>query len=301
MRARHDPHRADQDRPFVARTIRRFAVPVILGWVVITALLSLAVPSLEQVAKERAVSLSVRDAPSIMARDHIGEVFQESNTDSVAMVLLEGDEPLGEDARRYYQDLIREFEAETTYVKRVQDFWGDPMTAQAVQSADGKAAYVQLSLAGNQGEMLANKSVDAVREIVDRTPAPAGVNAHITGPTPLSADMTHTGDTTAIKITVVTVIVISIMLLLAYRSISTVILSCRWWGSVWRRSGVHWHYWAISVLSVFRPLLSPSSWPSPSPREPTMGYSSSGAITKLARPAKIGRRPTTPHTAGWLT
>ena len=47
------------ERPFVARTVRKFAVLIILGWLGITAAVSLCVPSLEQVAKERAVSLSV--------------------------------------------------------------------------------------------------------------------------------------------------------------------------------------------------------------------------------------------------
>ena len=41
----------------------------------------------------------------------------------------------------------------------MQDFWGDPLTAAGAQSADGKAAYVQVFLAGNMGEALSNESV----------------------------------------------------------------------------------------------------------------------------------------------
>lgn len=211
-------------RPFLAAMIRKFAVPIILLWVGLAALVSLAVPSLEQVARERAVSLSVQDAPSLMAMKHIGEVFGEANNDSVAMVVLESDEALGDNARQYYDELIRQFRADPTHIKRIQDFWGDPLTAQAAQSADGKAAIVQLNLAGNQGEIQANQSVDAVRDIVARTPAPDGVSGYVTGPTPLSADLAYTGDHAAVKITIATVIVISIMLLLVYRSIATVIL-----------------------------------------------------------------------------
>ena len=112
----------------------------------------------------------------------IGELFKESNTDSVAMVVLEGERPLGDDAHHYYDNLIRQLNADTTHVQHIQDFWGDPLTASGAQSADGKAAYVQLSLAGNQGEAMANESVDAVRNIVQRTPAPAGVKVYVTGP-----------------------------------------------------------------------------------------------------------------------
>ena len=99
----------------------------------------------------------------------IGEVFKESNTDSVAIIVLEGEQPLGDDAHQYYDEIIRQLNADTKHVQHIQDFWGDPLTAPGVQSADGKAAYVQLNLAGNQGEALANESVEAVRNIVQRT------------------------------------------------------------------------------------------------------------------------------------
>jgi putative drug exporter of the RND superfamily len=211
-------------RPFVAGMVRKLSVPIILGWLAITLLVSIGVPSLEQVAKERAVSLSAKDASSVKAMARMGEVFKESNTDSMAMVVLEGQQPLGEDAHRYYDGLIRQLKADTTHVQHIQDFWGDPLTAAGAQSPDGKAAYVQLNLAGNQGEALASESVEAVRNIVQRTPAPDGVKAYVTGPTPLSADLIHSGDKTMMKVTVATVVVIFIMLLLVYRSVTTVML-----------------------------------------------------------------------------
>ena len=60
----------------------------------------------------------------------------------------------------------------------VQDFWGDPLTAAGAQSNDGKAAYVQVNLGGNQGEPLANESVEAVRKIVAAMAAPPGVKTY---------------------------------------------------------------------------------------------------------------------------
>ena len=59
------------------------------------------------------------------------------------MIVLEGDQPLGEDAHKYYDELIRQLKADTTHVQHIQDFWGDPITAPGAQSADGKAAYVK--------------------------------------------------------------------------------------------------------------------------------------------------------------
>jgi putative drug exporter of the RND superfamily len=73
--------------PFMARTLRRFAVAVILGWLAITVLVSVGVPSLDQVGKERSVSMSPKDAPSVQAMTHMGQLFKESNSDSVAMIV----------------------------------------------------------------------------------------------------------------------------------------------------------------------------------------------------------------------
>jgi putative drug exporter of the RND superfamily len=211
-------------RPFIARMIHRLAVPIILGWLGIVVLLSVAVPSLEVVGQERSVSLSPNDAPSFDAMKRIGKAFNEGNSDSVAMIVLESDKPLGDDAHKYYDDLIRRLKADKKHVQSIQDFWGDPLTAAGAQSNDGKATTVQVNLAGNQGEPQANESVDAVHKIVARTPAPPGLKVYVTGPAPLVSDMHNSGDRSMLKITATTVGVILLMLLLVYRSIVTVIL-----------------------------------------------------------------------------
>ena len=100
----------------------------------------------------------------------------------------------------------------------VQDFWGDELTRHAAQSADGKAAYVQVLLAAG------NESIEAVQHIVAQTPAPQGVKAFVTGPAAIMADMSHSGDRTVATITVVSIAVIFVTLLLVYRSVVTVIL-----------------------------------------------------------------------------
>jgi RND superfamily putative drug exporter len=220
----HHAHHERIKRPFVAGPVRKLAVPIILGWLAITLMVSVGVPSLEQVAKERAVSLSANDASSVKAMARMGKTFKESDSDSIAMIVLEGDRPLGGAAHQYYDDLIRQLRADPKHVQHIQDFWGDPLTAAGAQSADDKAAYVQLNLAGDQGETLSSQSVDAVRKIVDRTPAPKGVKAYFTGPAALAADANQSGDKTVVKIMVTAVAVIFIMLLFVYRSVTTVVL-----------------------------------------------------------------------------
>ena len=210
--------------PFIARTIRRFSLLVILAWVALTLIVTLAVPSLGRVGREHSVPLSPQDAPSVQAMMRMGKDFRESDSDSFAMIVLEGQQPLGEDAHAYYAGLVRALRDDPQHVEHVQDLWGDRLTATGAQSADGKAAYVQLNLAGNQGTTLGQESVAAVRNIVERTPPPPGVKVYATGPAALVADMQHSGDRSILKMTVIGAVIIFAVLLLVYRSVITVIV-----------------------------------------------------------------------------
>jgi putative drug exporter of the RND superfamily len=211
-------------RPSIAHSIRRLSVPIILLWLALAALTNIAVPNLEDVAKAHNVSLNSPDAPSLKASKHIGKVFHEFDSDNAAMIVLEGDRPLGDDAHRFYDGLIRKLEQDKKHVEHIQDFWGDPLTAAGSQSNDGKAAYVQVYLAGNQGEALGNASVDAVRNIVDQTPPPKGVKAYVSGPGPLVTDQFEVGSKGILKVTLITLLVIAAMLFWVYRSFVTMIL-----------------------------------------------------------------------------
>ncbi|ORV27444.1 hypothetical protein AWB98_11080 [Mycolicibacterium conceptionense] len=211
-------------RPRLASAIRRFAPLIILGWVAITVLVTVAIPPLEVVERDHSVSLSPPDAPSVKAMTRMGELFQESNSESVAVIVLEGDEPLGDAAHKYYDSLISQLKQDPKHIQHVQDFWGDPLTAGAAQSADGKAAYVQLNLHGSFGQAEANESVQAVQDVVKNTQAPPGVKTYVTGPAAIVADMGQSGNRTVILITLVSVGVIFLMLLLLYRSFITVII-----------------------------------------------------------------------------
>ncbi len=211
-------------RPVIPRTLRVTAIPIILIWVAITAGLNLLLPQVETVGKHNAVSMSPQDAPSVIAAKKMGTKFQEFTSDSIAMVVLVGDQPLGDQAHRYYDTLVAQLDEDSKHVQHVQNFWGDMITAAGVQSSDGKAAYVQLNLAGDQGSTQGNESVEAVRDVVDRNPPPAGLHVYVTGPAPLTTDSLETGDKSMVKMTVTTMVVITIMLILVYRSFSTVLL-----------------------------------------------------------------------------
>ncbi|HZU48075.1 MAG TPA: MMPL family transporter, partial [Mycobacterium sp.] len=208
----------------IPHTIRRLAVPIVLFWLGVAAFTNIAVPRLEAVAQAHQVGMSSPSAPGLQAMKHIGKVFRQFDSDSAAMIVLEGDKPLGDDSHRFYDTLIRRLEADKKHVEHIQDFWGDPLTASASQSNDGKAALVQVYLAGNQGDALSAESIDAVRDVVDHMPPPKGVKAYVTGAAPLITDQFEVGNKGIIKVTIITFLVIVIMLAWVYRSAVTTLV-----------------------------------------------------------------------------
>ena len=217
--------RADRGhRPVIPHMIRWFAVPIILGWVFITVLVNVVVPTLEVVGEQHSAPMAPLDAPSMKAMMRLGSNFHEFDSNATVMIVLEGQQALGDDAHRYYDNVIRELRQDPMHIQHIQDFWGDRLTAAGAQSADAKGAYVMLNLAGNQGTTLANDSVEAVRKVLERNHPPSGVKAYVTGPAALSDDMHIIGNASLAKITLFTLGAIAIMLLLVYRSIVTTLI-----------------------------------------------------------------------------
>jgi RND superfamily putative drug exporter len=210
--------------PFLPRMIHRLALPIVLAWLALVFVTNTVAPQLEEVAKNHSVSMSPKDAPSFQSMMRVGSTFKEFNSDNSAMIVIEGDKPLGAEAHHYYDEIVKKIEQDKKHVQHVQDFWSDPLTAAGSQSHDQKAAYVQVYLAGNMGGTLASESSEAVRKIVDSVPAPPGIKAYVTGAGPLMADQSHAGEKGVEKVTVITILVILVMLLFVYRSVSIVLI-----------------------------------------------------------------------------
>jgi len=211
-------------RPFIARTVRVFAIPIIVFWGLLAVSTNTFVPQVERVAEELAGPMVPHYAPSQRAMLRIGEKFHESTSTSMTMVVLEADRPLGDVDHRYYDDLMRRLKQDTTHVQYVMDLWGKPITAAGAQSVDGKAAFVLLRLAGDIGQMQANQSVAAVRNTVAKDTPPPGLKVYVSGAAPLASDTVAIANSSLNDITIVTIILIVVMLLLVYRSISTLLV-----------------------------------------------------------------------------
>ena len=205
-------------RPFVPRMVRAFAIPIIAFWALLAVSTNTFMPQVERVAEELAGPVVPHYAPSQRALLTIGAKFQESNSTSLAMVVLEANRPLGDVDHQYYDDLMRRLLQDTKHVQSAIDLWGKPITAAGAQSLDGKSAYVLLRLAGDIGQMQANESVAAVRDIVAKDTPPPGLKVYVSGAAPLAKDTVAIANSSLNDITIVTIFLIIGMLLLVYRS-----------------------------------------------------------------------------------
>ncbi len=211
-------------RPLVARTVRVLAIPIIVFWALVAVTTNTFVPQVERVAEELAGPMVPHYAPSQRAMLQIGDKFHEATSTSLTMVVLEANRPLGNQDHRYYDDLMRRFKQDSMHVQYVMDLWGKPITSAGAQSIDGKATYVLLRLAGDIGQMQANQSVAAVRDIVAKDTPPPGLKVYVSGAAPLASDSVAIANSSLNNITIVTIILIIVMLLLVYRSVSTLLV-----------------------------------------------------------------------------
>ncbi|AGB22677.1 Transport protein [Mycobacterium sp. JS623] len=211
-------------RPVVPHLIRILALPIVLFWIVVAVGVNVLAPQLEVVGELHSAPMAPEDAPSMIAMKRMGANFQEFNTNATVMIVVEGQKPLGPDAHAYYDEIIRKLRQDPKHIQHIQDFWGDTLTAAGAQSPDGKAAYVMLNLAGEQGQTLANEGVETVRKVIEETKAPPGVQAYVAGPAALTDDLHVIGNASLGQITLITLAAIAGMLLVVYRSIRTTLI-----------------------------------------------------------------------------
>src|SRR6202022_3100121 len=106
MSTRHSFPSDAETRPFIARAIRWLSVPIILGWLALTIVVNVIAPQLEEVGAAHSVAMTAKDAPSTIAMMRIGKDFQQFDSDTTAMVLLEAQDKPGAGAHGFNDPMI---------------------------------------------------------------------------------------------------------------------------------------------------------------------------------------------------
>lgn len=201
-----------------ARFTVRYAILVVVVWLIGAAAATLTMPQLERVVESRSQSFAPADSASSIAEQRAAELLGEPATNNVNYILLERDQPLNEADRHYYESLVAALRADPAHVGSLTDLWSDPVTAVAAQSVDARAVTVRLRLVGMIGTSQASGSVSAVRDTVQKMRPPDGLRVYLTGPGATVADEFGAIDRQMLRIVFATVGLILVLLLVVYRS-----------------------------------------------------------------------------------
>src|SRR5437868_15093646 len=94
-------------RPYFAHMLRIFSIPVVLFWIAFAVVVNVIAPQLEVVGELHSAPMAPEDAPSMIAMKRMGANFGEFDSNSTVMIVVEGQQALGPDAHKYYDEIIR--------------------------------------------------------------------------------------------------------------------------------------------------------------------------------------------------
>ena len=154
--------------PRIPNLIRKLCIPIAIFWPALAASTNALVPQLEEVGRIHNVAQASRMRRR-RSPPNGWEGVRRVRHRRVGHHRARGDQPSSATPHRFGDQLVERMRADTEHVQHVQYFWGDPLTAAGAQSNDGKAAQIQVYLAGDAGGSQANESVEAVRKIVADT------------------------------------------------------------------------------------------------------------------------------------
>ncbi|MDF0530313.1 RND family transporter [Tsukamurella sp. 8F] len=204
------------------RLSTRHPLLTIGAWLLLAAILNLAVPQIHVVAATRSADFIPRDAPAVQALTNMGVRFDESTSSGSSYVILHRDGKLTSADQQYYRQLLGRLGTDRDHVQSVQDLWGNPTTAPAALSPDKTTVYALIRLAGDTGTSKAVASVKAVRAAVSDLPRPPGLTALVAGPAATISDEFAGIEKSLPIVTLVTIVCIMMVLFVVYRSVIAV-------------------------------------------------------------------------------
>ncbi|MBW0016717.1 MAG: RND family transporter [Mycobacterium sp.] len=206
----------------LARFTQRYALWVILVWILAAVGANYLVPQLEQVVAVQNLPFLPSNTPSSIAVQRSAAAFSVPPSDNVGYLVLERDGALGDADKAFYDQLIAVLRSDTRHVLEVVDWWGSELTSAAALSSDQHVATARVRLTGTLGTLPGNDSVRATRAVVAGLQAPAGLHIYVTGPGAALVDQNTAMDKQTVTIFVLAAAVALVLLLLVYRSLFTV-------------------------------------------------------------------------------
>ncbi|OBJ72521.1 MMPL family transporter [Mycobacterium sp. 1274756.6] len=207
----------------LARRCARHAPWVVLLWLLAAGALNLAIPQLERTVAEHSAPFTPESATTDTLRE-MSRDFGVPDSTAVGAVVLSADRDLGPADTDYYHRLVQRLVDDHDNIAYVLDMFGTPGLEDLGRSPDGRAIQLMLATTGDVGSTRAHRSTEEVRATIAELPRPDGLQVNFTGPSPTLSDLFAAIDTSLLIITAVSVGLITLLLLVVYRSLLTALV-----------------------------------------------------------------------------
>lgn len=197
---------------------------MLLGWGVLAVALNIAIPQLEHTVARHSADFLPRDVPANISLEKMARDFEVAPSNAVSSVVLVDENGFGPADEEYYRALVAKLVADHENVAYILDTYGNPVTRNVALSPDGKAVNLMVAAQGAVGSTQAHHSTVGIRAQIDALDKPAGLRVHYSGPTATLADLFSAIDVSLLIITSVSVLLITLLLLAAYRDLVTALI-----------------------------------------------------------------------------
>jgi RND superfamily putative drug exporter len=206
--------------------VRRWPWVVIGGWIALSAVLSLTIPPLTEMASKRPVPILPNDAPVLQTTKQISEAFHQSGSENenVLLIVLTDDYGLNPSDLTTYRTLANNLRPDTRDIVMLQDFVDTPALRDAMTSKDHKAWFLPLVLAGGVGTPELHDGFGRVADIVKKSVTGSTLTAQLTGPAASGDDLMYLGIRDMHVIEVAVVLMVLVILFVIYRNFFTMML-----------------------------------------------------------------------------
>ena len=197
---------------------------IIGAWVVLAAVLNVAIPQLGDVVKQDSVTFLPSSASVMQAYRDMGQRFSGAQAQGQAIIVLANRTGrLTAQDEAFHAELVRRLSAASGRVLFLQDDLVHPELRQTDRSKDGRALYLWVGLRAPVGSPTGDADAPWLRSMASRG-IPADLEAHVTGDTAIIADFQDSVQKSTTRTTAMTLLLVLVILLIVYRSPVTPII-----------------------------------------------------------------------------
>jgi putative drug exporter of the RND superfamily len=208
----------------LARVVVRRPWLVIGAWLVLVAVLAVAVPPLMKMASDRNQELLPNNSAVMAATRQMTEAFNEPGIQNIALVVLTNERGLTRADEDVYRTLVDRLHRDAADVVMVQDFISQPPLRDVMESKDRKAWFIPVGIAGELGSPTSNAAYQRVVGIVNQTVAGSALTVHMAGLTATVAEREELGLRDLRVVETATLVMVLLILVVVYRNVVTILL-----------------------------------------------------------------------------